>query len=103
MTVKNKASNQAQIRQLVDRWAESLRSKDVNAVMSHYAPDIVTFDLAPPLQYRGAGAYRKNWETWFPTFRGPIGYEIRDLSIAAGDDVAFYDSFHGIIGTRTED
>ena len=52
MTVKNKASNQAQIRQLVDRWAESLRSKDVNAVMSQYASDIVASDLAPPLQYR---------------------------------------------------
>lgn len=103
MKVKNKASAEAQIRQLIDRWAESLRSKDVNAVMSHYAPDIVAFDLAPPLQYRGAGTYRKNWEAWFPTFRGSIGYEIRDLSIAASDDVAFCHSFNRITGSRTDD
>ena len=44
MTVKHKASDQAQIRQLIDRWAESLRSKNVNAVMSHYAPDIERTD-----------------------------------------------------------
>src|SRR5215510_6636226 len=100
---KEQSKRSAQIRQLVDRWAESLRSKDVNAVMSHYAPDVVAFDLAPPLQYRGAGAYRKNWEAWFPTFRGPIGYEIRDLSIAASDDVAFCHSFNRITGTRTDD
>jgi uncharacterized protein (TIGR02246 family) len=102
MTVKSKASDQAQIRQLIDRWAESLRSKDVNGVMSHYAPDIVVFDLAPPLQYRGADAYRKNWEAWFPTFPGPIGYEIRDLNIAAGNGIAFCHSFNRITGTRTD-
>lgn len=104
MTVKNsKASDQTQIRQLIDHWAEALRSKDVSGVMSHYAPDIVAFDLAPPLQYRGAGSYRKNWEEWFPTFRGPIGYEIRDLSITANNDIAFCHSFNRITGTRTDD
>jgi uncharacterized protein (TIGR02246 family) len=102
MTAKNsKTSDEAQIRGLVDTWMQALRAKDVNGVMSHYAPDIVAFDLAPPLEYRGADAYRKNWEAWFPTFRGPIGYEIRDLSIAATDDIAFCHSFNRITGTRT--
>jgi uncharacterized protein (TIGR02246 family) len=103
MAVKNsKANDQARIRQLLDNWVEALHSKNVDAVMSHYAPDIVAFDLAPPLQYRGADAYRQNLEAWFPTFRGPIGYEIRDLSIAASDDVAFCHSFNRITGTRTD-
>jgi ketosteroid isomerase-like protein len=44
----------------------ALRSKDVDRLMSHYATDVVVFDLAPPLQYRD---YRENWEAWFPTFR----------------------------------
>jgi uncharacterized protein (TIGR02246 family) len=104
MTVKNsKANDQAQVRSLLDNWVQALRSKDVNGIMSHYAPDIVAFNLAPPLQYRGADVYRQNWEAWFPTFRGPIGYEIRDLSIAASDDVAFCHSFNRITGTRTDD
>ncbi len=72
MTVRNKASDQAQIRQLIDNWAQALRSKDVNGVMRQYAPDIVAFDLAPPLQYRGTDEYRKNLEAWFPTFRGRL-------------------------------
>jgi PhnB protein len=104
MTVKNsQTSEQTQIRQLIDRWADALRSKDVDGVMSLYAPDIMAFDLAPPLQYRGAGTYRKNWEEWFPTFRGPIGYEIRDLNIAASEDLAYCHSFNRITGTRTDD
>jgi PhnB protein len=104
MTVKNsKASNQAEIRRLLDDWAEALRVKDVDGVMSHYATDIVGFDLAPPLEYRGADEYRKNLDAWFPTFRGPIGYELRGLNIAASEDVAFCHSFNRITGTRTDD
>src|SRR6266545_3994412 len=53
-----------------------------------------------PLQYKGVDAYRKSWEEWLPTFRGPVGYEIRDLSITAGDDVAFCHSLNRISGTR---
>jgi uncharacterized protein (TIGR02246 family) len=102
MTPKNSiASDEAQIRERIDQWAKALRAKDINGVMSHYAPDIRLFDLAPPLEYRGADAYRKNWEEWFPSFQGPVGYEIRDLSITAGDDVAFCHSLNRISGTRT--
>lgn len=38
---------------------------------------------------------------WFATWQGPIGYEIRDLSVTAGDDVAFGASLNRISGTRT--
>jgi ketosteroid isomerase-like protein len=65
---------------------KALRAKDVNGLMSYYAPEIPLFDFAPPLQYRGADVYRKNWEEWLTSFQGPVGYEIRDLSITAGDD-----------------
>jgi ketosteroid isomerase-like protein len=69
--------------------------------MSHYTRDILVFDLAPPLQYVGIDAYRKNFKEWFSSFQGPIGYEIRDLSITAGGDVAFCHSINRISGSRT--
>ena len=46
-------SAERQVRAVVDRIAAAIRDKDVDAVMAHYAPDIVAFDLLPPLQYRG--------------------------------------------------
>jgi uncharacterized protein (TIGR02246 family) len=103
MAKKNmKASNQAEIRQLVKQWVKALRAKDVDGLMSHYARDIVVFDLAPPLQYRGANAYRENWQAWFSTFQDPIGYELRDLKISADKDLAFCHSFNRITGKRTD-
>jgi uncharacterized protein (TIGR02246 family) len=98
---KNKSADEAQIRQLIDGWAKALRAKDVNGVISIYAADVLTFDIVPPLQYLGADAYRKNYEEWFASWQGPIGYEIRDLSITAGDGVVFSHSLNRIHGKRT--
>lgn len=97
-----KRTAEAEIRELMDDWVKAVRAKDVNRLMSHYAADIVTFDLAPPLQYTGADALKKSLEEWFPTFRGPVGYEIRDLNITAGDDIAFCRSLNRISGARTD-
>lgn len=102
MTTENKQVNdERQIRTLIDNWANAIRAKDVDGLMSHYTPDILVFDLAPPLQYAGIDAYRKNFEEWFSSFQGSIGCEIRDLSINAGDDVAFGHSLNRISGERT--
>ena len=94
-------SDAAQIRQLIDHWVKALHAKDINGLMAHHATDILLFDAVPPLQYKGAEAYRNNWERCFPCFQGPIGCEIRELSITAGDDVAFSHSLNQIRGTTT--
>jgi ketosteroid isomerase-like protein len=98
----NATKDEAQIRQEAESWAKALSFKNLGVVMGHYAEDILVFDLAPPLQYKGRAAYRKNWADWFLTFEGPIGYEIRDLSITASDDVAFSYSLNRISGKRTD-
>jgi len=95
-------ASEAVIRGLIEQRAQAVRAKDVDAVMSHYAPDLVSFDLAPPLELRGPAANRRSWADWFPTFRGPVGYEIRELSVTTGDDVAFCHSLNRISGARTD-
>jgi uncharacterized protein (TIGR02246 family) len=98
---KPKSNDEGQIRLLIDNWAKALRAKDVDGIMASYAPDVTSFDLAPPLQYLGTNAYRKSLEQWLPSFAGPVGYEVHDLNIAAGDGAAFCHSLNRITGTRT--
>ena len=102
MTTKDKATDETQVRKLNDDWVKALRAKDIDALMNCYTPGILVFDLAPPLQYEGKDAYRKNVEEWFASFQGPIGYQIRALAISAGADVAFSHSLNHISGTRTD-
>jgi uncharacterized protein (TIGR02246 family) len=101
-TENSKAASEAQIREQLEDWARAVCAKDIEGVMSHYAPDILLFDLAPPLQYIGADSCRKNWAEWFPSFQGPIGYEFGELKMTSGDDIAFSHSLNHIYGTRTD-
>jgi uncharacterized protein (TIGR02246 family) len=90
-----------QIRERLDTLVQALRAKDIDALMAHYAPDNVTFDLRPPTQVHGADAYRKNFEAWFASTKGPIDYEVHNLRIVTRDDVAFCHCLGHVRSTRT--
>ncbi len=94
-----RALDEADIRQRVDRLVEAIRAMDLESAMSAYAPDVVAFDIVPPLQRRGAKAQRKNWADVFAAYRPPLGYDVRDLTITLGDGVAFAHSLNRISGT----
>jgi len=94
------AQEEMVIRRKIEALAEAIRAKNVDVLMAHYAPENVTFDVQPPLQVNGADAYRKNFESWFSTIEGPIGYEIRDLQITAADTIAFCRSVCHVTSTR---
>lgn len=98
-THRDNAAEENRIRVLLDGWVNAIRVKDLSGVMSAYAPDALAFDLAPPLQH-SADSYRRGLEAWFPTFVGEIGYEMRDLSVTVGGDVAYSHSLNRISGKR---
>jgi PhnB protein len=99
MSRKTQPNEEAQIRKVIDDWAYALRNKDTDDVLSHYAPSLIHFSLAPPLLSVQSNA--KDLKAWFATWQGPIGYEIRDLNITVGGDVAFSHSLNRIQGTNT--
>ena len=97
----SKTIHEVQIRQLIDCWACAIRDKNIGAAVSHYARDILLYDLAPPLVHRGVDLYRKELAEWFATFQGAVGFKVHDLSITVGDGVAFATSLNHITGKRT--
>ena len=84
------AQNEEQrIRELVADWLKAVHARDVDAVMKDYAPDFIGYDLFAPTKVTGAADYRKNYQMWFDHCSGPPTYEIRELDVTAGEDVAF--------------
>ena len=88
-TEKNKVVEEAKVRQQMDNFVKAFITKDVNLMMSLFSPEMVSFDIIPPLQYVGSDAYRKVWEETFALFQDPIDIEIRNLKITPDEDVAF--------------
>ncbi len=96
---EHKHNDEAEIKRVIERYVEAFRARDLDRVMSIYAPEIVTFDVVPPLQYVGADAMRNRWKEVFSSLPGPVGYDIADLSITVGEDMAFTHSFNRISAT----
>jgi len=83
-------TDEQQIRTLIERWAQAVHHGDMNGVLVDHADDIVMFDVPPPYRgVRGLEAYRESWPAFFQWQRQGTSFEIDELEITAGDDVAF--------------
>ncbi len=75
---------------LVERWAHAVHEGDLEAVVADHADDIVMFDVPPPDDgVRGIDAYRAVWPPFFEWQHGGATFDIVELDITAGADVAF--------------
>ena len=83
-------SDEEAIRDLITRWAEAVHTEDLDTVLADHDPDIVMFDVPPPYDgVRGMAAYRDSWAPFFEWQRQGALFEIVELDVTAGDDVAF--------------
>lgn len=88
-TMKIEAIAEDEIRAAVDGWVEAVQQRDLDRIMSYYAPDVVSFDAIVALQFKGREAYRKHWESCLNMCAGEMAFEVHELVVAAERDVAF--------------
>ncbi len=78
------------IRELITRWADAVHTGDLDTVLADHDQGIVMFDVPPPYDgVRGMTAYRDTWPPFFEWQRQGASFEIVELDVTAGDDVAF--------------
>jgi uncharacterized protein (TIGR02246 family) len=89
------SKNEAEIRALYDRWAKAFEARDIEGIMSVYAPGdaVIAYDVVPPLQYKGKDAYHKDYLEFLTQYDGAIHVEYRDLRILSSGDVGI---IHGL-------
>lgn len=101
MTTRN--DDEGQIRDLVQGRIAALRDKDAGRLTASYSPEVVKFDLAPPLQESGPEvsdpAY---WRPWLESWAGPVTLDVTGLDIAVGEDIAFTHSLNRMRGTKAD-
>ena len=82
--------DQQQIRTLIERWAEAVHATDLDTVLADHSDDIVMFDVPPPDDgVRGIEAYRETWPPFFEWQARGASFELVELDVTAGEDVAY--------------
>ena len=86
-------ADEAQVRLLLQQWAAATRKGQRNDVLANHLPDVLIYDVLAPMKYEGAAVYRQSWDDWQPDTQGEGQFELQDLSVTVGGDVAFAHCF----------
>ncbi|MFI1994111.1 YybH family protein [Actinoplanes sp. NPDC020271] len=78
-----------EIQETIERKAALLETGDVEAIMSHYAPGYVEYNLAPPLRQPSGPGDGAQLKAWMAGFEKPPRREVTQLEITTDGDVAF--------------
>ena len=88
-------TDESEIRALIERWLKAINAHDLDGVLEDHTDDVVMYDVPPPYEgVRGIDAYRETWPPFFDWLRSGAIFELQELDVTAGDDVAFA---HGLL------
>jgi len=81
------------VREVVEAWAKATRQNSKDEILRNHVPDLVIFDVLPPMKYESTESYRRSWEDWQPQTQGEGKFDLENLSVTAGAEVAFAHCF----------
>lgn len=87
--VQRSTKPENEIKAIIEAWADAVRRHDLSGILAHHEQDILMFDVPPPLQSRGMDEYKKTWDLFFKYHKPSQAFDIEELAITAGKDVAF--------------
>ncbi len=96
-----KNADEARIRAGVESWTRAVSTKDAEAAMALYAPDVRSFELAPPLQMQGLPAVREALQEWLSGWK-KLSFDVRDLEVHASDDSGYACFLNHLVGTSND-
>jgi ketosteroid isomerase-like protein len=89
MTPSHSPVEEVAVRKLLQDWAAAVRRQDRPAILAHHSPDILMFDVPPPLESRGLAAYSQTWDLFYSAQPLPVAFDIVRMEVVAGADVGF--------------
>jgi uncharacterized protein (TIGR02246 family) len=96
----NRKTDEGAIRDLVENWARAVRNRNLDGILANHSPDMLMFDVPPPIQSKGIEAYRKSWDLFFSWSQASGVFDISEMNITAGNDVAFVTALMRCAGTE---
>jgi len=83
------SADESAIRSVLDAWTRATREGRHDDVLTNHDEKVLIYDVLPPMKYSSASEYRKSWDEWQPDAQGEMRFELEDLEVAVGTDVAF--------------
>lgn len=102
LPINPEGDEESAVRSVIYALVKAVQSNDVEAMLAHCVPDLVMFNMLPPIQHEGAGAIRRLWAKELGGFVPPLEYEVHQLDITVGGAVAFARCLNRFVGRRKD-
>ena len=79
---------ESEVRAVHAHWSDRTAAKDLDGLMENIADDVVSYEDAIPLQYKGKPAVREVCVAGLDAAGGKVSFTTPDLTVVARDDVA---------------
>lgn len=93
-------NDEQNIRRLITDWAAAVRAHDLTGILANHSPDILMFDVPPPIAARGLDAYMKTWDVFFSWAQDAGVFDIDEMEVTAGETAAFATALMRCAGTE---
>ncbi len=80
-----KAADEAAIRAALNDITTAYQVRDAHRAMASYAPDVLVFDLPPPLEQEGKTGNLKTTQVVMEYSTGPMIFDYRDVNVTILD------------------
>ncbi|MDP3172592.1 MAG: nuclear transport factor 2 family protein [Polaromonas sp.] len=84
---------------VLEAWAKATRDGRKDKVLQNHVAELVIFDVLPPMKYESAESYRRSWDDWQPEVQGAMQFDLENVAIHAGPQIAFAHCFIRCGGT----
>lgn len=92
-------NDKLEIQNLLERWAYNTKIGAQDNILENHAESVVIYDVLPPMKYEGTKAYRDSWDEWQPETKGDSLFDLHELKVVVGENVAFAYGFIHCGGT----
>ena len=96
------AAAERELRDEFRRWFDEAEAKDLDGVMSHVAPDVVSYEHDAPLQYVGADGVRAVCQRGFDAMPGAFRWDVPDMTVIVRGDIAVQWGLNRMSGTGAD-
>jgi uncharacterized protein (TIGR02246 family) len=86
---QTEAENEWAVRNVIESWMAAVRARNYEGILRNHSSDVVMFDVPMPFQIKGIEAYKNSWDSFFSWSSEPIPFDVTEMNITAGTDVAF--------------
>src|SRR6478672_11463627 len=88
-----------ELRDLVAERVAAVHAKNPEPLAARQAPDVITFNVLPPLHMQGKDAVLEQTQAWFDAYESDIGYDVQDLHVDVDGDLGFCSFLYHVSGT----